>query len=274
MRSGGISLQVISHVPVNSNPNTCRKANDALHASISVNPIRYAAFALLPLSDPKEAATELVRCISKLRFVGAFINHRHEGEYLDADQFRPILAAAEQFSAPLYIRPSFPTPANIARYRGNYSESITLSLSTFDFGWSSDTALCILRLFAARLFDRYAKIKIIIGQMGQMLPFIFDHLLDVTQKWTEKPKRDFKDVWFTNIWVTTSGMFSLAPMACLINTIPADRILFSVGYPFSENIKGKKFLEDLKASGLVTQAELEDIVFKNAETLLGLRAQK
>lgn len=97
------------------------------------------------------------------------------------------------------------------------------------------------------------------------------HIISATQNWPEKPRTSFKEVWLNNIWVTTSGMFSVAPMACLVNTMPALRILFSVGCPFCDGM-GKNFIEDLRASGLVTQEELEGIAFRNAGKLLGLKA--
>ncbi|OCL04642.1 amidohydrolase 2 [Glonium stellatum] len=274
MRNGGISMQVLSHVPVNLNPSTCRKANDALYSAIVTNSGKFAAFALLPLAEPKEAANELIRCIQKYRFVGALINSHHHGEFLDKERFWPLFAAAEEFKVPLYIHPNFPAPSFAPHYRGDYAESIAISLSTSDWGWHSETGLCILRLFAAGVFDRHPRIRLIIGQMGQMIPFMLDHIISTIQNWPEKPRRSFKDVWLNNIWVTTSGMFSMAPMACLVNTMPPTRILFSVGYPFSGNDMGKGFIEDLRVSGLVTQEELEGIAFRNAERLLGLKAQK
>ncbi|KAF2813485.1 putative metal-dependent hydrolase [Mytilinidion resinicola] len=274
MRAAGIAMQILSHVPVNCPPAACRKANDALHSAILCNPTRFAAFALLSLENPTEAAHELVRCASKLKFVGGMINHHHNGEFLDAERFRPIFASAEQFNIPLYIQSHYPSSEHLQYYRGNYSEAIAHHIATFDLGAHSEVAICVLRLFAAGIFDRFPRLKIIIGQMGQTIPFVLDRIVDLTQWWREKPCRDFGEVWYNNIWVTTSGMFSLAPMACLVNTMPADRIMFSVGYPFSENEVGRNFLADLKASGLVAQAEYDGIAYKNAEKLLGIRVKK
>lgn len=96
------------------------------------------------------------------------------------------------------------------------------------------------------------------------------HIISATQNWPENPRTSFKQVWLNNIWVTTSGMFSVAPIACLVNTMPPMRILFSVGCPLCDEMGN--FIEDLRASGLLKQEELEGMAFRNAEKLLGLKA--
>jgi predicted TIM-barrel fold metal-dependent hydrolase len=88
--------------------------------------------------------------------------------------------------------------------------------------------------------------------------------------WRLKPQKSFQEVWDRNIWVTTSGMFSLAPMSCLLKTTNPERIIFSVDHPFTENENGKVFMERLKESGMVTESEYEGIAYKNAAKLLRL----
>ncbi|OCK97826.1 uncharacterized protein K441DRAFT_685449 [Cenococcum geophilum 1.58] len=212
MRSSGISVQ---------------EANDALHSAIIANPGKFA----------REAINELIRCVQKHHFVDALINSHHHGEFLDKERFWPLLMAAEEFNVSLYIHPNFPTPPPTPHYQGNYA------------GSHSEMGLCILRLFAAGVFDRHPRIKLIICQISQLIPFILAHIISATQNWPEKPRTSFKE------WDV-----SVAPVACLVNTMPPMRILFSVGYPFWP--------------GLVTQEELEGIAFRNADKLLGLKAQK
>lgn len=131
----------------------------------------------------------------------------------------------------------------------------------------------ILRLFNAGFFDRFPSIKLILGHMGEMLPFQLDRVIDqadTTAGWPQR-QRDLRTVWKTNIWITTSGMFSTTPFASLIRQMPVDRILYSVDWPYSNNTQGVAFLRELASSGLVTKEQFEGIAYKNALSLLSVR---
>lgn len=131
----------------------------------------------------------------------------------------------------------------------------------------------ILRLFNAGFFDEFPSIKIILGHMGEMLPFQLDRIIDqadTTAGWPQR-QRDLRTVWKTNIWITTSGMFSTTPFASLIRQIPVDRILYSVDWPYSNNTQGVAFMKELASSGLVTKEQFEGIAYKNALSLLSVR---
>lgn len=107
--------------------------------------------------------------------------------------------------------------------------------------------------------------------MGEMLPFQLDRCVAVSRRWATRG-RGLEQVWKENIWVTTSGMFSLPPLACLIQTTPIDHVLYSVDYPFSPNEKGKDFLETIKGKGLMSDEDFEKFKWKNAEALLKVKA--
>lgn len=127
----------------------------------------------------------------------------------------------------------------------------------------------ILRLFNSGFFDTFPNIKIIIGHMGEMLTFQLDRVIDIGEKkgWPAR-QRDLRTVWNSNIWITTSGMFSLAPFTCLLRQIPVNRILYSVDWPFSNSTQGLDFMKQVRSSGLVTEEQFEGIAYKNAESLL------
>lgn len=103
-----------------------------------------------------------------------------------------------------------------------------------------------------------------------MLPFQLDRIIGMSHMWSPDRQRDLRTVWRENIWVTTSGMFSLAPLACLLRMSPIDKIMYSVDYPFSENTKGIPFVEAMETSGLLKEGELDLICYGNAEKLLGV----
>jgi len=219
---------------------------------------------------PLAAAAELARCVQDLGFVGALLDNHLDGEFYDAAKFWPVFEKAQELDVPLYIHPTFASEKMLEHYKGNYDDAVAQQLSAFGWGWHSDTGLHILRLFASGLFDRFPKLKIVIGHMGELLPFQLDRCINITNRWTNR-ERGLKQVWDENIWVTTSGMFSLPPLACLLQTTSVDRVLYSVDYPFSATEKGREFFGEVVKSGLLKGGELEMFASGNAEKLLKLK---
>ena len=107
--------------------------------------------------------------------------------------------------------------------------------------------------------------------MGEMLPFMLDRISQLSPRWG-KHQRTFREIYDTNIYITTSGNWSVDPIACILRTTKLDHILYSVDYPFARNEDGLMFMQDLQKSGLVTDEQLEDIAYRNAEKLLGVKA--
>ena len=274
MDSGSVSLQVISHGPGNFPPDTCRAANDYLAASIQRHPGRLAGWAMLPMASPATAAAELTRCVQTHGFVGALIDNHLAGRFYDDASFRPVFHAAETLDVPLYIHPTFAPPALAPHYAGNYADSTAFWLSAASWGWHAETALHVLRLWASGVFDRFPRLKLVIGHMGEMLPFQLDRIVGQTWLWGVQVETGLREVWERNVWVTTSGMFALAPLACLLRVSPMEKILYSVDYPFSPNERGAAFVEEMGKSGLVTEEQMEMICYKNAENLLGVKAPR
>lgn len=273
MDQGQITMQVLSHGPANwATPDQCRAANDRLAEAVAAHPTRFAGFAFLPISQPSEAVTEFRRCIQELGFVGALIdNHAANGEYYDNPKYWPLFEAAQEMDVPIYLHPTFPTQNMTAMlYQGNYPNSTQLVLGTAGIGWHADTALHVLRLFGAGVFDHYPKLKIVIGHDGELLPFTLNRTAGFMQH-LPNIQRNLIQVWDENIWVTTSGMFSLPPFECLLQTTRMDHIMYSVDYPFSDNLSGLRFMQDVRASGLLTEEQFEMLAYKNAETLLRVR---
>lgn len=275
MEAGQISVQIVSHAPGAMSPSQCTSANDQLAQSIKAHPSRFAGFAVLPVSHPRECAGELRRCVEALGFVGALIdNHAADGTYYDGDDYLPMFKAAQDLDVPIYLHPTWATDAMMTTlYTGNFPAAASKSIGASGFGWHADTATHVLRLVAAGLFDRLPRLKIIVGHMGEMLPFMLHRLVQLSPRWG-KHRRTFKDVWDTNIYITTSGNWSVDPMACILRNTRIDHILYSVDYPFAKNEDGLAFMRDLETSGLVTAEQLDMIAYKNAEKLLGVTASK
>ena len=134
----------------------------------------------------------------------------------------------------------------------------------------------VLRLFAAGVFDKFPRLKIIIGHMGEMLPFQLDRIIRVANnQWPMagvKLEKKLRQVWDENIWITTSSAWSLDPMRCVLRNTKIEHIMYSVDYPFTTNEHGLRWIDELETSGLVTEDRLDLIAFKNAENLLRIKA--
>lgn len=275
MDANNISFQIVSHGPGSLSATECRSANDQLSHLIKQNPDRFAGFAVLPVDDPAACAEELSRCITELGFVGALIdNHSSKGTYYDEAGYLPLFQTAAELSVPIYLHPTWPTTSMLSTlYTGNFPTSATQSISASAFGWHSDVATHILRLFACGLFDRVPNLKLIIGHMGEMLPFMLARINQLSVRWAPSA-RTFQQVYDENLWITTSGNWSVDPMACILRNTKIERILFSVDYPFGRNEDGVRFMQELEESGLVDRKGLEMIAFRNVEALLGVRHAK
>ncbi|KAH8179416.1 amidohydrolase domain-containing protein [Sarocladium implicatum] len=270
---GNVSLQILSHGPAEANAEICTAVNDELAAAVRKHPSRLAGFATLPMEDPPAAAAELERAVRELGFVGALVDCHVNGQFFDGEAYWPLFEKAQDLDVPIYIHPTFASEAMEANYKGNYPDSVGKALSAFGWGWHVETGHHILRLYASGLFDKYPKLKIIIGHMGELLPFQLDRTAGVMDRVSPK-SRGLKQVWKENLWVTTSGMFTLPPLRCLLDTTPIDHVLYSVDYPFSANEKGYEFLEEIRRSELMSDGDLELFTHKNAEALLKVKVAR
>ena len=274
MDNGNVALQVVSHAPggavLGLQENAA--ANDQLTEAIKRHPQRFAGFATLPMLQPVDASAELERCVKQLGFVGALVDNHAGGTFYDGKEFWPVFETAEKLNVPIYLHPNFPDDELSARYKGNFTDGAALSMGTSGFGWHSETALHVMRLFAAGVFDAFPKLKIIVGHFGEMLPFMLGRISQLSVRWGDR-RKNFRQVWDENIWITLSGVWSVDPMACILRNTKIERILYSVDYPFANNQWGVEFMKTLRQSGLVSEEQYNMIAYKNAEVLLGVKAR-
>ncbi|EME47816.1 hypothetical protein DOTSEDRAFT_167194 [Dothistroma septosporum NZE10] len=275
MDAGNISMQVLSHIGLMPTPvAACQRVNDKLASACAANSTRLAGFATLPMQDPQAAATELERAVKNHNFLGALINnHLEDGTMFDDQNFWPVFAKAVELDVPIYIHPNYPGSNLRDYYKGSFSPMSAIMMSTAAWGWHSDCGLHILRLFASGLFDKFPTLKIVIGHMGEMLPFMLERTIHTTRNWGTFD-RDLRTVWKENIWVTTSGLFTLPPFECLLKTTPAEHVMFSLDYPFSGTETGRGFVEEVKRSGLLTKEQFEGFCCGNAERLLKIKVKR
>jgi predicted TIM-barrel fold metal-dependent hydrolase len=275
MDQSGVTLQVLSLAgpgadlaDTRQGPALAREFNDRLHDAIRSHPDRYAAFAHLPTTAPAAAADELERTVRELGFKGALINGVTDGRFLDDPAFEPLLARAEQLDVPIYIHPGLP-PMEVRRA---YYDRLPLAtgdmLARAGWGWHSELAVHVLRLVLSGALDRHPKLKLIIGHMGEGLPAMLDRCDEVFGQATPGYlSRTVSRTILDQVWITTSGFFSLVPFTAAMATFGADRILFSIDYPFASNREGVDFLNRLP----VSDADLQKIAHGNADALLKLK---
>jgi len=273
MDAAGIDVQVLSltgngidNLDATTASALVRDANDKLAAAVRAYPKRFAAFAAVALQDPKKAVAEFERCVRKLGFKGVLVHGTTNGVFLDDPRFTPLFEAAQVLDVPIYLHPSPPPETVQQAYFGGLPGQVGFFLATAAWGWHVETGTHCLRLIASGLFDRFPKLKIIIGHMGEDLPFSIARVETILSRDAKHLKRRVGEYFQEHFYITTSGYFTLPPFLCALQVIGADRILFSVDYPYSPNAAGRSFLNALP----VGAEDLGKICHANAERLLKL----
>jgi predicted TIM-barrel fold metal-dependent hydrolase len=241
-------------------------ANDQLAAAVSRHPTRFGGFAILPMINPAAAADELERAVRSLGFKGAMINGTTGGHFLDDARFLPILERAVALDVPLYLHPGLPPTPVFEAYYAGFDPGVSYVLATAGWGWHSEVGIGSLRLILSGIFDRLPALQIIIGHMGEMLPFMLGRIQNVLTPVARHLQRPVADYLVHNFHVTTSGFFTDPPLLLAMETVGADRIIYSVDYPYSSNQQGQAFLDGAS----ISPADREKISHLNAERLLKL----
>lgn len=279
MDAAGIDVQVLSHVApgVQILPDdqaaqaaeVCREVNDWLAGVVSRHSTRFAGFATLPTQSADAAAAELQRTVRDLGFKGALINGHTNGRYLDAAEYDVLLATAESLGVPIYIHPTDP-PAQVA---GLYYAPFETAL-TPTWGWPVETGTHLLRLICSGVFDRHPGLKVIVGHLGELLPYCATRLnLGLTMAgWLAGDdhavgmRRNLGYYLRQNVYITSSGVFDVPVFDCARAMLGLDNLMFSVDYPFQDNFAGSEFLARIGLSG----GELERFAHGTADALLRL----
>lgn len=271
MDEAGIDIQVLSHqspatqmLPADGAAALTARVNDRLHAAIAAYPDRLAGFAALPTADPKAAADELERTVTQLGFKGAMVHGLANGEFLDKRKFWPIFERAVRLNVPIYLHPSVPHPAVVEAYYQDYVEDFPTVIRPA-WGFTVETATHALRLVLSGIFDAYPDLKIVLGHLGETLPFLMWRI-DKSLARPGQKTISFREVFTNGFYVTTSGFFSTPALACCIEEMGVERVLFAVDYPYMENGDGTDWLRTAPLS----EPDRTRIASGNARHLLGL----
>ena len=265
----GIDVQVLSHgapstqkLPADIAVDLTRAVNDRLAKICAANPKRFAGFAALPTANPEAAADELERAVKTLGFKGAMLHGMANGEFLDLKKFWPIYARAEQLDVPVYFHPSLPDARVTEIYYQDYAKDFPLVVRPA-WGFTVDTATLAIRLVLSGLFEKYPKLKAVLGHFGETLPFLLWRIDAALKRPGQKPM-SFRDIFSNNFYITTSGFFSNPALLCCVMEMGVDHILFAVDWPFVMNPPAVQWMADVP----LCDADKAKILSGNAQRLL------
>jgi gamma-resorcylate decarboxylase len=243
------------------------QANDALAEIVAAHPTRFAGLAALPMQDPAAAADELERAVAELGMKGALVNgYSSLGDletavYYDDQSYLPFWERVERLGVPFYLHPRNPLPSQRRIYEGR-SELLGPT-----WAFAVETGAHALRLITSGLFDRFPRLTIVIGHLGEFLPFALPRLEQrmshIPHVKLDKPATQYlRD----NFYITTSGNSHMASLVGVLLELGADRLLFAADYPFEEMADGASWFDSVP----ISEADRLKIGRTNAQRLLGL----
>jgi predicted TIM-barrel fold metal-dependent hydrolase len=281
MDEGGLNVQILSahtpsvqNVPGQEGIDFAHRLNRLLvEGPMASHPGRFQAFATLPLQSPEAAADELERSVREDGFLGALTNGHIGKKFLDHPDFEPVLARAEALDVPIYLHPGYPADeiydiyyrTTRSEYTSEYQDYI---FSGSGLGWHQEVLIQCVRMIAYGVFDRFPNLKIIIGHMGEGLPFYYERIAnDMGEPTEDSLEKPFEQYFQDNFWFTTSAFFQDELLDLLLKYISVDRVMFATDYPFIDSIE--QGTDWFRAVDLPRE-DKEKIAFRNAEDLFGV----
>ncbi|GAA2655046.1 amidohydrolase family protein [Paractinoplanes durhamensis] len=281
MDAGGLDVQILSahtpsvqNVPGQKGIDLAYRLNRKLvDGPIAEYPGRFKAFATLPLQSPEAAADELERSVREDGFLGALTNGHITKRYLDHPDFEPVLARAVALDVPIYLHPGYPADeifkilysTTRSNYTGEFQDYI---FSGSGYGWHQEVLTQCIRMITYGVFDRFPKLKIIIGHMGEGLPFYYERIVNDMGEPTENSlKKPFEQYFQDNFWVTTSAFPQTELLDLLLKFISVDRVMFATDYPFADIRAQTDWFRGVD----LPREDKEKIAFRNAEKLFRMK---
>ncbi len=273
MDAHGIDMQVLSYsnqtqdAPAKDAAGLARAANDRLAEAVARHPGRFAGFSTLPWQDTDAAVSELERSARELGLTATMlIGHPGEDSLLDDPRYAPVLAKLAELHVPIYIHPGPPLPAVQRPYYGGLDKEVTARLSLYGWGWHNEAGIQVIRLILSGALDRHPNLRIISGHWGEMVPFFLDRMDDALPRGATGLSRTIGQTYRDQVFVTPSGMFYLPHARFIHEILGAERIMFSIDYPYLSMTGARAWLEALD----ISEEDRAAIAHGNAERLLRL----
>lgn len=265
MNKSGIEIAVLSQtgpgiqgvINAHDASDLAIRANNALHRAVQQHPKRFRGFAALNLQETDAACSELKRCVNELGFVGALVNGSTQGIYLDDARLDPLWTTLEELDVPLYLHPGIPT---------DQPESMVEELEGATWAWSFDTATHALRLIVKGIFEKHPRAKVILGHMGENLPFYLwrlDSRYAIT-KYQNNLSQSPSTIFRNHFFITTSGVCDNGALLCSIASMGANRIMFATDYPYEDIVLAGSWIDeapiDPEAKTLITHGVAQELL--------------
>ena len=272
MDAAGIDVQVLSltspgveQADAAEQVAIAAESNDFVAEAVKKFPKRFAAFAALPVSTPDKAADELDRRV-KQGFKGTLINGHSRGRYLDDKFFWPILERAEALNVPIYLHPTVPAKPVADVLYGGFAPDVNAMFEAAGWGWHIETGVHLVRMVLGGVFDRYPKLQVVVGHLGEGVPFMLERLNRNMPTRLTKLERPLGAYLRQNVHYTFAGFNFTATFLDLLLEVGVDRIMFSCDHPFASMAEARAFLDHIP----VSTADRERIAHGNAERLFNL----
>lgn len=247
-----------------------RTCNDALAGIVASNPTRYGGFAAIPMQDVGLAVGELDRAIEVLGFEGVLLNGytlvggEGDGDYYDDEKYLPFWQRIEELRVPLYLHPRFPLPDQRRAYEG------FPYLYGSPWGFAVETATHAIRLILSGLFDRFPNVTVLLGHLGELLPFALPRMAQRLRYIDVPIKRSVTEYFRENFYITTSGNYHTPSLIAAMMEIGVDRILYATDYPYESMSESASWFDNLP----ISPTDLTKIARSNAERLFGHRSMQ
>jgi uncharacterized protein len=281
MNQAGLNVAVLSahtpavqNVPGQEGIDFAYRLNKGLvDGPMAAHPGRFQAFATLPLQSPEAAADELERSVREDGFLGALTNGHITGKFLDHPDFEPVLARAEALNVPIYLHPGYPTDEVFKVYFDTSREEYKQEFQDYIFsgsglGWHQEVLIQCVRMIIYGVFDRFPKLQVIVGHMGEGLPFYYERIVnDLGESTEDTLKKPLGQYFQDNFWFTTSALFQDNLLQQLLKYVSVDRLMFATDYPFADMKAGTDWFRAVD----LPREDKEKIAFRNAEKLFGIK---
>jgi predicted TIM-barrel fold metal-dependent hydrolase len=264
----GIDVQILSlsapgieQLEPQAGAELARKANDELAEVIRRYPDRFQGYAALAPKDPDQAADELERSVTELGFKGWNTHSNFGDSYLDDQRYWPILERAEKLGVPVYLHPTVPAISQLRTYG--------FALAGAPFGFGLETAMTLMRIVYNGVFDRFPNLQIILGHLGEALPFLMKridwaYVRPFDPKFRPSLENKPSDYLRRNVFVTTSGNYYEPAFRCTVEALGIDKILLGTDYPYDDPEECMQFITSLNLS----EIDLEKIFWRNSTQIV------
>ena len=236
-------------------------ANDALAAAVRRHPTRFAGLACFAPQSPKRAAIEMERAITSLKLNGFIINSHTNNEYLDETKFWPLFEAAEALNRPIYLHPRSPSDGMAEPFR-------SYQMSGSIWGYAAETGTHAVRLIFSGVFDRFPNLKIVLGHMGEAIPYWlwrldFMHARRTKEGLTKKLQLTPSEYFRRNFAITTSGVESHDVLSYVVKVLGVDNVMWAIDYPYQPTAPAVTFMD----SAPLSRTDLAKVYHQNAERI-------